>query len=162
MDPNGKNLKPISDVDSEKSTIVWAPDSKSLIVGSSDKKLYLFSVADAKARVLASSPFGSPRGAAFSPDSKWVSFSKQDETLRSHVFIMPVAGGQERRITDDDRSFSEGGAVWSGDGRFLAFTIQAATGGGVASPGGRAGSQMKLMALSLRAPRQRPARQGHR
>jgi tricorn protease len=151
VDPNGKNLKQVSDLDTEKSSIVWAPDSKSLIFGSSDKKLYLLSVADAKTRVLASSTLGSPRGAAFSPDSKWVSFSKQDETLRSHVFIMPVAGGPEKRITDDDRSFSEGGAVWSGDGRFLAFTIQAATGGNVASSGGRAGSQTKLMALSLRA-----------
>ena len=151
VDPDGKNLKQISDLDTDKSSIVWAPDSKSLIFGSTDKKLYLFSVADGKTRVLTSSTLAQPRGLAFSPDSKWVSFSKQDETLRSHVYIMAVTGGPERRITEDDLSFSEGGAVWSGDGRFLAYTVQAGTGGGVASTGGRAADQMKLMALPLRA-----------
>jgi tricorn protease len=152
VDPDGKNLKPISDLDTEKSSIVWAPDSKSLIYGSSDRKLYLFRLADAKSRVLTSSTLGTPRGAAFSPDSKWVSYSKQDETLRSHVYIKAVSGsGPERRIAEDDRSFSETNAVWSGDGRFLAFTIQAGTGGGAASRGGMAANQTKLMALSLRA-----------
>ena len=151
MDPNGKNLKQISDLDTDKSSIVWAPDSKSLIFASSDKKLYLFSVADGKTRVLTSSTLAQPWGPAFSPDSKWVSFLKQDETLRNHVYILALKGGPERRITDDDRSFSEGNAVWSGDGRFLAYTIQAGTGGGVASTGGRAANETKLMALPLRA-----------
>ena len=151
VDPDGKNLKQISDLDTDKSSIVWAPDSKSLIFGSTDKKLYLFSVADGKTGVLTSSTLAQPRGPAFSPDSKWVSFSKQDETLRNHVYIMAVTGGPERRIAEDDLSFSEGSAVWSGDGRFLAYTVQAGTGGGVASTGGRAADQMKLMALPLRA-----------
>ncbi|MCC6126125.1 MAG: PD40 domain-containing protein [Pirellulales bacterium] len=157
VDPDGKNLKQISDMDTDKSSLVWAPDSKSLIFGSTDKKLYLFSVADGKTRVLASSALGQPRGPAFSPDGKWVSFSKQDETLRQHVYIVAVAGGGapaervERRIAEDDRSFSEGSAVWSGDGRFLAYTVQAGTSSGTASTGGRATNQMKLMALPLQA-----------
>jgi tricorn protease len=151
VDPDGKNLKQISDLDADKSSIVWAPDAKSLIYESSDKKLYLFSVADGKTRVLASSTLAQLRGPAFSPDSKWVSFSKLDDTLRYHVYILAVKGGPERRIAEDDLSFSEASAVWSGDGRFLAYTAQAGTGGGVASTGGRAADQMKLMALPLRA-----------
>jgi tricorn protease len=151
VDPDGRNLKQISDLDTDKTSIAWAPDSKSLVFGSTDKKLYLFSLADGKTRVLTSSNLAQPRGLAFSPDSKWVSFSKQDETLRYHVYIMAVTGGPERRIAEVDRSFSEGGAVWSGDGRFLAYTVQAGTGGGVASAGGRVAEQMRLMALPLRA-----------
>jgi len=107
-------------------------------------------VSDGKTKVLTSSALAPPRGPAFSPDSKWVSFLKQDETLRSHVYIMAVTGGPERRITDDDLSFSEGSAVWSGDGRFLAYTIQTGTSGGIASMEGRATNQMRLMALPLR------------
>ena len=34
VDPDGKNLKQISDLDTDKSSIVWAPDSKSLIFAS--------------------------------------------------------------------------------------------------------------------------------
>ena len=107
VDPDGKNLKQITDLDTDKGPIVWSPNSKSLVYGSSDKKLYLFSLTEGKSQVLATSTMGPPRGAAFSPDSKWVSFSKPDETLRSHVYIKAVAGGTERRIAEDDRAFSE-------------------------------------------------------
>lgn len=151
VDPDGKNLKQISDLNTDKNSLVWAPDSQSLIYGSTDNKLYLFSLADGKARMLTSSTLGQPRGPAFSPDSKWVSFLKHDESLRQHVYILAVTGGPERRIADDDLVFSEGSAVWSGDGRFLAYTVQAGTGSGVASTGGRATIQTKLMALPLRA-----------
>ncbi len=150
VDPDGKNLKQISDLDTDKTSLVWAPDSKSLVFGSTDKKLYLFSMADGKTRVLTSSTLAQPRGLAFSPDSKWVSFLKQDETLRRHVYIMAASGGPERRVAEDDLSFGEGGAVWSGDGRFLAYTIEGGLGGNMASTEGRAAEQMKLMALPLR------------
>jgi tricorn protease len=151
VDPDGKNLKQITDQDTDKSGLVWTPDSKALGYASSDRKLMFYGLADGKSRVLASSPLAQPRGLAFSPDSKWASFAKQDETLRSHVYLVALAGGPERHIADDGLAFSEGGAVWSGDGRYLAYTVSAGTGGGVASTGGRAQNQMKLMALPLRA-----------
>jgi tricorn protease len=153
---DGKNLRRISDLDTDKGSIVWAPDSKSLAFASTDKKLYLFTLRDGKSRVLTSSTLAEPRHPVFSPDSKWVSFTKQDETLRSHVYVMAISGGPERRIAEDDESFSEIGAVWSADGRFLAYTVQAGTGGGIASTGGRATSQMKLMALPLQAVKKDP------
>ena len=42
-----------------------------------------------------------------SPDSKWIAFSKQDRTLRSHVYIAPIAGGEERHVSDDSLLYSE-------------------------------------------------------
>ena len=38
---------------------------------------------------------------AVSPDSKWITVAKQDRTLRSHVYIVPIGGGEERHISDD-------------------------------------------------------------
>ena len=75
---------------------------------------------------------------------------------------MAVKGGPERRITEDDLAFSEGSAVWSGDGRFLAYTIQAGTDGGVASTGGRATRPDEAHGAAPAGPGQRSARQGHR
>ena len=80
-----------------------------------------------------------------------MSFSKQDETLRSHVYIMAVAGGPERRIAEDDRVLQRRQRRLVRRRAFLAYTVQAGTGGGMASTGGRAANQMKLMALPLRA-----------
>jgi len=149
--PDGKNLKKVSELDTDKGPIVWAPDSKSVIYGSTDKKIYAYTLADAKTTMVTSSTLASPRGPAFSPDSKWVTFVKSDATGRSHVYVAPAAGGEERHITDDREAFSESSAVWTGDGRYIAYTVSAGTGSGVASTGGRATAQMQLTVVPLRA-----------
>ena len=43
---------------------------------------------------------------SISPDSKWVAFSKQDRTLRAHVYIAPIGGGEERHVSDDALLYS--------------------------------------------------------
>ncbi len=150
-DPDGKNLKKITDLETDKGPVVWSPDSKGLMFGSTDKKLYYYALADGKISVITSSDIAQPRSPAFSPDGKWVTFSKQDATMRNHIYIAPVTGGEEHHITDDTLAFSEGNAVWTADGKTIAYTTSTGTGGGVASTGGRAQIQMQLMALPLRA-----------
>ena len=156
VDPDGKNLRKITDLDTDKGPVVWSPDSKALMFGSTDKKIYYYTAADGKMSVITSSDLAQPRAPAFSPDGKWVTFVKQDATLRSHVYIAPVSGGEERHITDDSLAFSEGNAVWTADGKFIAYTTSAGSGGGIASTGGRSQMQMQLMALPLRAQEKDP------
>ncbi len=71
-----------------------------------------------------------------SPDSKWVAFSKQDRTLRSHVYIAPIGGGEERHISDDSLLYSENNAVWTADGRYIVFTSSEGASNGIATQGG--------------------------
>ena len=68
---------------------MWTPDSTALLYTAADKKLYSYNVADGKTAVVASSDVGRIGSVAVSPDSKWIAFSKQDRTLRSHVYIVP-------------------------------------------------------------------------
>ena len=84
-----------------------------------------------------------------SPDSKWVAFSKQDRTLRSHVYIAPIAGGEERHLSDDSVMYSETNAVWTADGRYIVFTSSEGSSSGIASQGGIP-TTMALWATSLR------------
>lgn len=54
---------------------------------------------------------------SFSPDSRWLAFSRDDENFNSDVFIVPVVGGPEVNVSqhpDEDLS-----PVWSPDGRRL-------------------------------------------
>jgi len=150
-DEAGKTLKKITDLDTDKTSVTWAPDSSGLIFGSSDNKMYYYGVADGKTSVVSSSTIGQPRFGGFSPDGKWVTLIKEDRTMRNHAYIAPSAGGEERRITDDSLSFSENSAVWTADGRFIIYISSAGTGGGVASTGGGAQNQVQLMVLPLRA-----------
>ncbi len=148
-DPEGKTPKKITDLDNEKGAIVWTPDSTALLYTAADRKLYSYAVADGKTSVVASSDVGRIGSVAVSPDSKWIAFSKQDRTLRSHVYIVPIAGGEERHISDDRLLYSESNAVWTADGRYLVFTSAEGASSGIASQGGLS-TTMALWALSLR------------
>jgi tricorn protease len=149
-DPDGRSLKQITTLDNEKGALVWTPDSKLLLYTAADKKLYGYSVADGKTSVVTSSDVGRIGSVAVSPDSKWVAFSKQDRTMRSHVYIAPIAGGEERHVSEDRLLFSENNAIWTADGKYLVFTSSAGVSTGVASTGGRFPNTMQMWAVSLR------------
>jgi tricorn protease len=155
-DPEGRTPKKITDLDNEKGALVWTPDSKALFYTAADKKLYSYSVADAKTAVVASSDLGRIGSVAISPDSKWVMFSKQDRTLRSHVYIAPIAGGEEHHVSEDRVHYSESNAVWTADGRYIVFTSTESTPTGIASQGGIT-STTSLWATALRDRERDPA-----
>ncbi|MBI2946078.1 MAG: PD40 domain-containing protein [Verrucomicrobia bacterium] len=117
-DELGHNLKQLSAVDCDKSSIAWAPDSKSLLWSGSDRKLRRVFLEDGKTEDLVSSevgPIGTPQ---FSPDGKWISYSKQDALLRSQVHIQRLEGGEARRI-DSKEFLIASGAKWTPDGKKL-------------------------------------------
>ncbi len=148
-DPEGDAPKKLSDVDNEKASLVWSPDSKVLLYTASDRKLYGYTVADGKTSVISTSEVGRIGSVSVSPDSKWIAISKQDRTLRSHVYILPITGGEERHISDDALLYSESNAVWTADGRYIVFTSLEGTTTGIASQGGL-NATMGLWAVSLR------------
>ncbi len=126
-DERGRNLKQLSDLDCDKSSLAWAPDSQSLLWAGSDHKLRRVEIQTGKTDVLVSSdvgPIGTPQ---FSPDGKWLSYSKQDPILRSHVHVKPVAGGEEHLIGAED-FLTSSGAKWTPDGKKLLLL------GGVGAP----------------------------
>ena len=148
-DPEGRTPKKITDLDNEKGAVVWTPDSKSLLYTAADKKLYGYSVADGKTSVISSHDLGRIGSVSVSPDSKWVMFSKQDRTSRSHIYIAPITGGEERHISDDRMMYSENNAAWTADGRYIVFTSSEGTSSGIASQGGLPAT-MALWVASLR------------
>ncbi|HKF22639.1 MAG TPA: S41 family peptidase [Candidatus Angelobacter sp.] len=118
---DGTGLKKLSEGDGEKSNIQWAPDSKALIYSGSDHKLYRFDLDASKATVIASGEAGNIQGARFSPDGKWIAYSRLDADMRPHVYIIPSTGGSEKRVGNPDLLFSETSPVWTPDGKRLVF-----------------------------------------
>ena len=126
-DELGHTVKQISDADCDKGSITWAPDSKSLLWAGSDHKLRKADVGSGKTDVLVSSevgPIGSPQ---FAPDGKWISYSKDDTSLRSRVYVMNLQGRDEHMIGSEQFLVSEG-ARWTPDGKKLLLL------GGVGAP----------------------------
>ncbi|HEY4359755.1 MAG TPA: S41 family peptidase [Bryobacteraceae bacterium] len=141
-DELGKTIKQLSDVDSEKSPPVWAPDSKSLLFYGSDHKLRQVTVDTGDTKIVAQNDTGDLDSAEFSPDGKWISYSKEDKLLRSHVFVKELEGGPERMITSPEFLVSTG-AKWTADSKKLLVL----GGTGVAAMAGLGGTSLQLYAV---------------
>jgi tricorn protease len=145
-DELGKSPKKLSDVDCDKSAITWAPDSKSLLWSGSDRKLRRVEVESGNTAVVVTGEAGNIQSPQFSPDAKWLSYTKQDALLRAHVWVRELSSGQERMIASDLFQVS-GGAKWTPDGKKLLFT------GGVSVPSmasqGFRGTGNQLYSFSL-------------
>jgi tricorn protease len=140
-DELGRNLKQLTDADCEKAPPVWSPDSKSMLWFGSDDKLRLLTIETGKTEVLVTNPKGEIDDAQFSPDGKWVSYSKTDSADRSRVYVKELATGAEHLIGGEDILIA-GGAKWTPDGKKLLFL------GGVGAPSMAALTDVNLQLYS--------------
>jgi tricorn protease len=148
-DERGGQLKKISNRDSEKGQIVWAPDGKALLYTGSDHALCRYDLDGGKTTVLTTGEVATFGGQAigspqWSPDGKWVSFTKSGKTLLPHVYVMPSEGGEARRITDAD-TYSDSSAHWTADGKHLVYLSGTDTGN--IGQEGRSAAQIFVVAL---------------
>jgi tricorn protease len=149
-DEEGGNLKQISDADAQKGQLTWSPDSKAILYTGSDKKLSKYDLTTGNTSVLASGEVigfggGAVSNPQWAPDSKWVSYTKAESNLLPHVYIIPAAGGAERRITDDE-TYSDTNALWTPDGKTIVYLAGADVGN--IGQGGRSTAQIYSVSLS--------------
>jgi tricorn protease len=136
----------ISDQDSIKSNLSWSTDSKLLAFNTLDDKLYVFDTGTKQARMAASSTKGNVSGAVWSPDGKWIAYSKADAARSTNIYLAPVAGGQERVVTFDSDGSRQ--PRFSADSKKLYFLrASSAEGGGRGGRGGGGGAQIYVIAL---------------
>ena len=117
-DGSGESQK-ITDLDALKFSFAWSPNSKEIAFTSSDSKLRKYSVDTKQTLELSSSKYGNIGSPVWSPDGKWIAFSKPDYVRTSDVYLIPSGGGAERKVTFD--SFSEVNPQFTHDGRKLFF-----------------------------------------
>ncbi|MGE5361789.1 MAG: S41 family peptidase [Bacteroidales bacterium] len=96
----------------------WAPDSKHL-VWSASNHLYLSDVEATTPPVdLATTP-GGYRVSGFSPDSKWIVYSRQDAAQNNDVYLFEVATKKEYNVTKNP--FRDSSAVITPDNKKVVF-----------------------------------------
>jgi len=111
----------ITDHDSLKFSFNWSPNSKEIAYTASDNKLRKYNVESRQTVELASSRFGNISAPVWSPDGKWIAYSKADHTRTNDIYLISSAGGEEGKVTFD--SYNEVNPQFSPDGHKLFFVL---------------------------------------
>ncbi len=105
--------------DTYKYYLRWSPDSRKLVW--SDKKLRLqyIDTETKQVTLIDQARAWEHQGADWSPDSKWIAYTRVDDDFRNKVFLYELASGKSHQVTDN--LYQAGGAVFSPDGKYLFF-----------------------------------------
>jgi tricorn protease len=117
---DGDGAKRLSDSDSEKLSLNWMPDSKSMLYTTSDHKLNMVNMETGQMHTLATNETSGISGVTVSPDGAWIAYSKSDRDFRQHVYFTPAGGGETHRLPDD-LEFASYDARFTADGKKLIF-----------------------------------------
>jgi tricorn protease len=120
----------LTEIDALKLGYNWSPDSKEIAFASSDDKLRKLVVATKQVIDLDSSRYGAFSTPVWSPDGKWLAYSKSDISRTSDIYIISASGAEKEphRVTFD--SYSDGNPQFGSDGRKLFFQrVEPTTGG---------------------------------
>ena len=120
----------LTNIDALKQAYNWSPDSKEIAFGASDDKLRKLTVATKQIVELDTSHYGGFGEPQWSPDGKWIAYSKQDATRTSDIYLIASSGAEKEphRVTFD--SNNDGNPHFGPDGRKLFFQRVEPTAGG--------------------------------
>ena len=111
----------LTDIDALKQGYNWSPDSKEIVFASSDDKLRKLGVATKQVVELDTSRYGGFGLPVWSPDGKWIAYSKSDASRTSDIYMIAAAGDdkQPHKVTFD--SNNDANPRFAPDGRKLYF-----------------------------------------
>jgi tricorn protease len=98
---------------------VWSPDSKKIAFSDKKNRLWILDVKSGEREIADRSDYGAIGGVDFSPDSRWVCYTKNDENRISSIWVYSIDDEEKMELTTgitDDRE-----PVFSLDGKYLYF-----------------------------------------
>lgn len=119
QDGSGSAAQITSNGDVYKYQILWSPDSKKLLWADKKLRLQYVEVASKKITQIAEATAFEFSDYEWSPDSRWVAYSKPEEETMTKVYLYSVESGKSTAATDG--WFSSYGPSFSADGKYLFF-----------------------------------------
>ena len=107
---------------SYKYSLKWAPDSKKILWSNSRFHLKYINTETKEVTLVDTSKYGNIRNYDWSPDSDWITYSKQADNDMSVVWVYNTNTGDKFKVTEG--WYSSSGATFSSDGKYLVFSSQ--------------------------------------
>lgn len=98
----------------------WSPDSRSIVYTDRKNRIYVLNVATKQKNMIVEDPAGEFRGVSFSPDSKWLTYTRMGNNDYSIVYVYNLADKKEYPVTDC--WYESYAPVFSADGNYLIFS----------------------------------------
>ena len=100
-------------------TPIWSPDGKALLVANSSNQLWWLPVDGSTPHLIAQDPKNPILDASFSPDSRWIAYSKEGATEQHSLHLYSLAAGKDHALASSQSSDHH--PVFSADGDALIF-----------------------------------------
>jgi len=98
----------------------WSPDSKSIVYTDRKNRINLLNVTSKSKTILLTDPAGEPRGVTFSPDSKWLTYTRMESNDFNVIYVFDIAAKKEYAVTD--KWYESSNPAFSKDGKYLIFS----------------------------------------
>jgi len=120
QDGSSPAVKLTSNSDTYKYQPQWSPDSKKLLWGDKMLRLQYIDIDSKKVTQVDKSIDGEFTDFNWSPDSKWIAYSRPDKTAQTKIYLYDVASEKKYPVTDG--WYDSGEPTFSADGKYLFFT----------------------------------------
>ncbi len=105
-----------------KYALEWSPDSKKILWSDAEFRLKYINTQTREVTLVDTSKYGEIRHYSWSPDSRWITYSKQADNDMSVVWVYNTKSGEKFKVTDG--WYSSSNASFSSDGKYLVFGSQ--------------------------------------
>ncbi len=117
----GEPVQVTNDAETYKYQILWSPDSKKILWSDRRQRLRYVDIRTKKITEVDQSPVWEMHNYNWSPDSRWITYSKSDEkTLVWRVYLYSLDKKRSYPVTDN--WYDAGNAVFGSEGKYLFFT----------------------------------------
>ena len=103
-------------------TLYWTPDSKSVFYTDRKNRVVAVDVAKKSKRTVLENPESEFYGIEFSPDSKWIAYTKPAANDMSVVYVCELESGREYPVTE--KWYNSSSPAFSADGKYLIFSSE--------------------------------------
>lgn len=98
----------------------WSPNSKLIAYTDRANRVNLLEVATKRVSTVLQDPLSEIREVNFSPDSKWLTYSRPADNDYNIVYVYDIAAKKEYPVTD--KWYESSSPAFSTDGKYLVFT----------------------------------------
>lgn len=119
-DSNAEPRQLTSGSDTYIRSLDWTPDSKAIVYTDRRNRMLEADPATGAVKTLVTCPESEIRRFSFSPDSRWIAYTRPDSNTFSVVYLYDRSTGREYPVTE--KWYNSSSPIFSADGKYLYFS----------------------------------------